>query len=618
MASSPTGTASSPIELNSRDAILSELSALLSASKGIDEARAKKVRKAIDSLSVDAAEESSKEEQSQDQQIQKKLGSLRKRINQQVERREKDYERAVGLLDELETAVHDKELKKAADTEKLLLSILSNIPGLSEQRWKSAEKRLNRTRPQLRKLQSWRHWGTTQAREDLIDQVKLLQGSRLHPEKLAKTIQEARDQWRGWDKSGDHPTKDLWEAFDKACEVAYEPCIAHFNQLKANRKQNLEKRRAIITKLNERFAATEWNQPNWRSIDQFVRTSRRDFYKIGNVDYKHRTPTEKSLNAAIDPFELHLARERSRCLKQRENLIVEVTALTEVEDLRAAMNQLQTLKDQWVVTVIDKRGIENRLWKKYQAACDLIYQRRDAERKAQNVERDTNYQQKLGIVKTLEELATTKPEELLANSSRSAQLRDQWQEIGWVPRKVENQLNSRWREAQKQFQAALKKAQSQAANTELANLLAGAELCNAIEQASLAGKPKDADKAKKKWEKLGSLSTQDQAPMDTRFTQALDAAANYSASQLDTHLTTKQEACLKLEVMLEVDSPAEFQKQRMAYQIERLAASMKKDASTQDSADTLLKLLCYTAAVPAQSADALQQRVQRCFERHTA
>ena len=90
------------------------------------------------------------------------------------------------------------------------------------------------------------HCGTTQAREQLIEQVTLLQGAVLPPEELAREIQQAREQWHTWDKSGDHAGKELWKTFDQACEEAYRPCIEYFEKLKKRRSENLARRRAII------------------------------------------------------------------------------------------------------------------------------------------------------------------------------------------------------------------------------------------------------------------------------------------------------------------------------------------------------------------------------------
>ena len=626
------------VNLGNRQAILDEINALLEASSGIDETRAKKVRKATESLrntdsestagqdqpaenqpgetqpaEVHPGEVQHAEDSDLDAKIDTGLETLRARIHAQVERRNNDYEKSLALTDELENALKDNELQKAERAYHKLMSIMGNIPGLSEQRWKDIDKRLNRVRPQLRKLESWRHWGTTLARKDLIEQVRQLSDAGLHPEKLAAQIKQAREQWHTWDKSGDHAGKGLWKEFDQTCEEAYKPCIAHFEKLKQGRKENLRQRRAIIDRLNALYAETDWQQPNWREIDKTISHARRDFYKIGNVDFKYRKPLARALDEALEKFEENLSSERERSLKAREKLIADIDALGEVANLRDALDRLDTLKKKWTITVTSKRELENRLWKRFQTACDSTYRRRDAERKEQDAERNENLKQKQALIDELGHIAAAGDAELLANASALARIRHQWETIGWIPRKHESSLDSSWRAAQKQFSSALKGAESRARDSELDNLARRAELCHQWEQATLAGSAIDMDSIKAEWDALPALSGVNAGTMNQRFGQALSRPDD---TTLSNNHAAKQTACLKLEVLLELESPQECQAERMAYQIERLNASLKKELDAQDSLEDLLLAVFATGAVPAEAAGPIEQRISECLVRY--
>jgi hypothetical protein len=605
-------------DLGNRQAILDEIRALLEATSGIDETRAKKVRKAVDALRGNddppaTAQDPGMGDGQLDAKIDAGLETLRARVHKQVERRNRDYDKALKLMEEVETALRDNELQHAERSNRKLLSLMGNIPGLSEQRWQDIEKRLHRARPQLRQLESWRHWGTTQVRQDLIQRVTQLKDADLEPEKLARRIQQAREQWHAWDKSGDHAGKALWKTFDQACEEAYKPCIAHFEKLKKRRRENLAQRRAIIDKLNERYASTDWKQPDWREIDKLVSHARRDFYKTGNVDFRHRKPVARALDEAIQQFEEYLSRERARSLKAREKLIADIQALAVVDNLRDALEQLEGLKRQWKITVIGKRELENKLWKRFQAACDMTYQRRDSERKEQAAERNRNLQHKQALIDELTRTAAASDEELLASASTLARIRGQWEAIGWVPRNHENGLNSRWHNAQKQFSSAVRNAKSRAHAAELDNLARRAALCNQWEQATLAGNTVDTDAATCEWNALPALCGTHGEAMNRRFTQALSRPDDTTLSR---NLASKQAACLKLEVLLELESPEECQAERMAYQIERLNASLKKDQSAGDSPEDLLLAALGSGAVPAGAATAIEQRINKCLARH--
>jgi exonuclease SbcC len=603
-------------------AILDEINDLLETSNGIDEARAKKVRKAINTLrntdSMPPAEEDQPADDHPaidselDAKVDAALEMLRVRIHKQVERRNHDYEKARQLLHELETTLKENELQPAERAYHKLMSIMGNIPGLSEQRWRDIEKRLNRVRPRLRKLESWRHWGTTQARQELINQVTQLKNAGLQPENLAVHIKQAREQWQAWEKSGDHSGKDLWKKFDRACKEAYKPCVVHFEKLRKLRAENLRQRQAIIEGLNAHYASTDWKHPDWREIDKITSQTRGNFYKIGHVDNKHRKPLARALDEALEKFEDHLSSERERSLRARERLITDIEALGEVANLRDALERIETLKKQWTITVTCKRELENKLWKRFQTACDSIYQRRDAERKEQAAERDENLKHKQALIEELTQAAAASDVELLTNVSALARISQQWETIGWVPRKDEKTLENRWRAAQQLFSSAQKAAESRIHAFELDNLAKRAALCNQWEQAILAGSAIEPDTAEAEWDTLPALTGANAAAIQQRFSQALSRPDD---TTLSSNLATKQAACLKLEVLLELESPGDWQTERMAYKVERLNASMKKELGAQDLPEDLLLAALATGAVPAEAAGAIERRIEDCLAR---
>ena len=96
---------------------------------------------------------------------------------------------------------------------------------------------------------------------------------------------------------------------------------------------------------------------------------------------------------------------------------------------------MYAIRSYYAITVSGKRELENRLWKRFQAACDSIYRRRDAERKEQDAERSENLKQKLALIEELGRIGVAGDGELLANASALSRIRHQWEAIGWIPRK---------------------------------------------------------------------------------------------------------------------------------------------------------------------------------------
>ena len=128
-----------------------------------------------------------------------------------------------------------------------------------------------------------------------------------------------------------------------------------------------------------------------------------------------------------------------------------------------------------------------------------------------------------------------------------------------------------------------------------------------------SGSPVDADSARAEWDALPALSGASAGSIQQRFTETLSRPDDATLSR---NLAAKQSSCLKLEVLLDMESPAEHQSERMAYQIERLNASMKKQPDAQDSPEELLQALFTTGSVPAGVAEAIEQRIAACLSRY--
>ncbi len=583
--------------------LINDIENLLASAKGIDEIQAKNLRKTAETLLAENNDHPLKGN------LTTCLEQLRERIHTQVEKRDADYETVLAELEKARAALKEEKLKIAEDATQKALSIAGQIPGLSAQRRAEMDKQLDGIYPQMRKLSAWRHWGTTQARENLIAQIKQIHGSDMDPNKIVKTLRDAKAQWQDWEKSGDHSEHKLWKEFSDACDTAYEPCRAFFKAQKEERKKHLAQKRELIDEINARFEKTDWSQPDWKDIDKWLRQARGRFFKIGHTDYKHHKKLKVNLDKALAQFEEHLSRERERSLKIRRNLIDEIQALEQVEDIREAISKLEQLRKKWLITVLDKRGIENKLWNQFQKAQDVIYQRRNSERKEQDQARNENLKQKRLVVEDLIKAAGAPLDELTGGQSILAQHKDRFNEIGYVPRNAEKSLMDSWRSAQKQFAEALNKAQkAKTKNTQNA-LLEKARFCANLEQRKQKAEKLDAADTVKAYDALPPLST----TLEALFRKRLDAALSeqpYTDDVLLSNTESQLLACLKAEVILDLPSPDEYAKQRMAYQIERLSASMKKNTQAQENIETLKQQLLTTGPIQADKYETILARIE--------
>jgi hypothetical protein len=134
-----------------------------------------------------------------------------------------------------------------------------------------------------------------------------------------------------------------------------------------------------------------------------------------------------------------------------------------------------------------------------------------------------------------------------------------------------------------------------------------------------AGDAHDVDGWRARWQALPGLSDESaDTQLNERFEQAL-ATQGAAAEQDDAeakrrgeNLHTRESLCLRLEILLGIDSPAEHAQARMALQVERLSSALNGRTDTASESSTeLLRAWCLSGPVPCALAPALEQRFNR-------
>jgi len=593
-------------------ALLADIEKLSKSTGALDEHDIKHLRK----RSNEIAQQPDNENEIQTQ-IEIGLTKLRERLHKQIERRNRDLADIDRLLEQMDSALKDGQLKSAANAHDTVRHKLNKIVALSEERRQPLLQRLEQAEPRLRELNAWRHWGTSVARENLIEQVRTLHEKQRSPVKIAQAIRDARKTWQEWDKSGDSGGKDLWQRFDTACSEAYQPCKKFFDERSAERAKNLQHRESMCAVLEQRYQETDWRSPDWRDIDKTIHKSKRDWRTAGPVDRKAKKQIEQRFEQVCSQFEEYLERERTRDHKRRAKLIEDIQALIEKESIDQAIDEVKTAQKNWSPTVLGPRKIENQLWKDFKQACDVVFERRGQQKQAESTQRQENLLAKQQLCAELEQQIKQPTKESFNPDSLIAQAQERWQNIGEVPRKEETNIDKRFRRAYTNINKHAKALANQAKVKSLELLQQQAQLCVELEALALDDdSTKSADELHSAWQSLNLDGNENQ--INERYELVTNAISDADAltilkNGLDNNLAQAHDICLQLEVLCDIDSPEEFAKQRMQYQIQRLSAAMSKhtDHATEQDPNELLKTYWLTGAVDTENRKQLDERIAR-------
>lgn len=616
-----------------------QVRALLGAKNGIDESRAKRLRKQWQAHQSNAKTKPTTDADLEaDAALAEWFAQLHQRVHAQIELREKQFTSVQAQLQQLRVSFKQGHVKQSQQLAQLIARQLQQIIGLSTQRRQCIAAELKSLQPEIRQLTAWRKWGTKQARENIIQEIKDIHDSGASLAEIARRIQQARQQWQTWDDSGEGGHQKLYQVFNRECRKAYKPCQAYFAQQKQQRQTAQQAREEICAALEQAYEQTEWRRPDWKEVQQRVRTHSKQWRTAGAADYHAKKPLQRRFAAIMEKFEQKLAQERSSNYKSREKLVAEMIQLEQREDFREAFAELQALSKKYLPTVTSSRSQEQALWKRFTAARDRIYQQRDRRRQDFMRTLKQNLAAKQALCAEIEAACHSGEGMKTGDGAlrrRLQQWRTTWEQLGETPKVSREKVTARYRNAIQQAQKTIAQAEVAEKLQLQDQLRQKSMLCARLEAMAVAAAGDDSasiaatqlklksklDTLRKKWEALPPLPAALEQPLAERYQFAVQAAQERDVAQrlrdsMPKNLARLHALLLHLEILAGLEPPAEFSKQRMALQINRLSAAMGgRDAGeTHQSASAaqLIRDILLLGAVQAKQHAAIFKRVDAC------
>lgn len=481
-------------------------------------------------------------------------------------------------LQALERALDEGRLHQAREARQTIQGAIKHMEPASR---RGTEKRLKGFEGRIKELEDWQRWGIAKSREELCEEVEGLIGADLNPEELQQKIQTAQKTWKKLDKEDPASGRRMWPRFNEACNKAYEPCRAYFQERAKERQTNREQREALCEQLENTLAEVDWDDPDWSYLDRFARKIRQEWRNLGPTDRKHRKILEDRYRRSMDPLNTKLDEERERNLALKRELIAEAEALAETDNLNEAIEAAKALQKRWVTRVSAKRHVERELWERFRGACDRVFERRREQFHAQDQERQANLKKREALCEAAEALLTTEDEaEIPKARSRLRQLQNEWRQQGEVPRRDQDRIENRFRQSVQQAERHLGSLRQAKQARQLEQLRAKGALCERAETAAFGASDDDRATLENAWDALDPLEDRElDEHLRARFDAALgilEGTRSGSEAGSDAQRDRLSELCIRFEILAELESPPEAAQERMAYQVKRLSEAMEE------------------------------------------
>jgi hypothetical protein len=237
----------------------------------------------------------------------------------------------------------------------------------------------------------------------------------------------------------------------------------------------------------------------------------------------------------------------------------------------------------------------------------------------------TNLEQKTKLCERVEELAEQQGATLLQARTEVAQIRQQWESIGVVPKNAARSLDRRFSATCSKFEKSLLRQERIMARAGMDGLRERAALCRRLEMLLTAGEEEDIDavvtEVHQQWESLTGLKADLEAAVKRRYETACGAVRDASERQqllqtLHENQAKKKLLCLRMEIATGSKTPAAFAQDRLEYQVSRLSESMveRSGIPTKDKAraeaDSIEREWYAMGSLPIDQNQMLEQRFQ--------
>ena len=263
---------------------------------------------------------------------------------------------------------------------------------------------------------------------------------------------------RGNEESAFAPMPDSLEAkLHELLNTIKEKKAQYTAQIEAQRRENLEKKQAIIAELEKMAEDTDnvnRHYPRFRELSQ-------EFKSLGEVPATDITDIWRSYQAAVERFYDQLKVNKDlrdydfkKNLEQKQLLIDEAEKLVAEHDVITAFRRLQELHEKWREIGPVAKEIREEIWNKFKDASAAINKRYQAffeERKARERENETA---KTAICERIEALDFSSLKSHAAWEQMTREIlaaQEDWKKLGFASKKVNNSLFARFRETCDRF-----------------------------------------------------------------------------------------------------------------------------------------------------------------------
>lgn len=406
---------------------------------------------------------------------------------------------------------------------------------------------------QFYKEQEWQYWNNKTQKEELCLIVESLkEDNDLHH--VSSTLKECQAAWKELGPVHKKYSQKLWSRFKASCDGNYARCRVFYAELEQKRKKSNVIKEELCGRAEEHVDSTQWKESS-----EILQGLQKEWKEAGSGERKKEEVLYKRFRKACDQFfDRRNALYVEQDVERKENLLAKEDLCQKLEDLLQEPNKehgkvIQEFQKNWKKIGPVPRKDDQKIWKRFRAACDSHYNWLDEQRQ-------DNLRQKNALCEQVEALLPGNEDGEVQEEAveKVTELQQVWKTIGSVPRKDSDTVWERFTSQCELFFAARKNRLQQEEKKMLENQYFKENLLQKAGEVIQLQNEKEISDAlqelQEEWKQVGSAPKEHEQLLRDEFQGLCKAFSQYKAggyeekkSVLGENLKKKEELCLQLE-----------------------------------------------------------------------
>ena len=242
--------------------------------------------------------------------------------------------------------------------------------------------------------------------------------------------------------------EEVWERFKKATKAIHDRRQEYFNKLDEVYEKNLEKKEAIIEKINTIASENGSSHGFWQKKIKEIEALREEFFSAGKVPLKVNQATwdkfkesVRNFNKKKNAFYKNLKKEQLTNLQKKLDLIKVAEDNKDNDDFASTTPLMKKIQNDWKQIGHVPRKDSDKIWKQFKKACNHYFDRFHASLNEANKEGMDAFNKKQELLEELKAIDFSKDKKAVDTVKDYIA---KWNEIGKVPnnkRYIEGKLN---------------------------------------------------------------------------------------------------------------------------------------------------------------------------------